>query len=48
MSFYLCLTAIHPRHGLAWTDGHSVYLAQVTVLDDEVDDEESIKLGEFE
>lgn len=42
------VAAVHPKHGLAWTDGICVHLSPVTITDDEVDNDGSTKLGEFE
>ena len=39
---------MHEKHGLAWTDSKAVYLSPVKVFDEEVENEDAIKLGEFE
>ncbi len=40
--------ALHPRHGLTWTDGRCIYLAPINIIDDEVGNSAPMKLGEFE
>ncbi|XP_013414007.1 WD repeat and coiled-coil-containing protein isoform X1 [Lingula anatina] len=41
-------SAIHPKHGLAWTDGKSVFLVPITLVVGNAEGEKSLKLGEFE
>ena len=45
---HVSAAAIHPKFGLAWTDGRGIFLVPVNIIDDEVEYEGSIKLGEFE
>ena len=42
------LSAIHPVHGLAWTEGKSIYLTPINIYKGHVINEEHSKLGEFE
>ena len=46
--FYLSTSALHPRHGLIWTDGKGIYLAPVHLYRDQVENAGSLRLGEFE
>lgn len=40
--------ALHPGHGLIWTDGKGIYLAPVHLYRDQVENAGSLRLGEFE
>ncbi|BFZ24994.1 hypothetical protein BsWGS_28033 [Bradybaena similaris] len=40
--------AVHPHHGVVWTDGKSIYLAPIHVEGRQVQNAASVKLGEFE
>ncbi|KAK7108170.1 WD repeat and coiled-coil-containing protein-like [Littorina saxatilis] len=42
------LNALHPDHGLIWTDGKGIYLAPVHLYRDQVEKAGSLRLGEFE
>nr|KAG5694499.1 hypothetical protein BaRGS_014230 [Batillaria attramentaria] len=41
-------TALHPDHGVIWTDGKGIYLAPVHLYRDQVENAGSLRLGEFE
>ena len=41
-------TAVHPRHGIAWTDGKNVFLSPVVVQNGTLKQANPTKLGEFE
>ncbi|KAL8606773.1 hypothetical protein ACOMHN_049602 [Nucella lapillus] len=45
---FCCLAALHPDHGLLWTDGKAIYLAPVHLYRDQVENGASTRLGEFE
>lgn len=40
--------ALHPDHGLLWTDGKGIFLAPVHIYRDQVENASSLRLGEFE
>ncbi|CAL1544512.1 unnamed protein product [Lymnaea stagnalis] len=41
-------SAVHPDHGVLWTDGKGIYLAPIHVEGDQLQNAASVKLGEFE
>lgn len=41
-------SAVHPHHGVLWTDGRGIYLAPIHVEGDQLQNATSVKLGEFE
>ena len=41
-------TAVHPEHGVAYTDGKAIYLAPLAVHHGEVENAKPTKLGQFE
>ncbi|CAH1800071.1 unnamed protein product [Owenia fusiformis] len=41
-------SAVHRKHGLSWTDGRCIYLAPVKIISGVLQNEDSIKLGEFD
>ncbi|KAK2149588.1 hypothetical protein LSH36_445g00077 [Paralvinella palmiformis] len=41
-------SALHPRHGLTWTDGNCIYLVPINITEDEVGNNSPMKLGEFD
>ena len=48
LCFYLSASALHPDHGLIWTDSKGIYLAPVHLYRDQVENAGSLRLGEFE
>ena len=42
------LSAIHPQHGLVWANGKTINLEKVSILNDQVENNIPLKLGEFE
>lgn len=45
---WIYVVALHPRHGLVWTDGQNVFLSPVSVQGENLRQSNPIKLGEFE
>ncbi|XP_013070368.2 WD repeat and coiled-coil-containing protein-like isoform X3 [Biomphalaria glabrata] len=40
--------AVHPAHGVVWTDGKAIYLAPIKLQGNQLQNAVSVKLGEFE
>lgn len=41
-------SAIHPQHGLVWANGKTINLEKISILNDQVENNIPLKLGEFE
>lgn len=41
-------SAIHPKHGLVWTDGRCIFLARFKIVKNQVEHGKSVKLKEFD
>ncbi|KAK3701035.1 hypothetical protein RRG08_063288 [Elysia crispata] len=42
------MIAVHPQHGVIWTDGKAIYLAPIHVHGHQVQNATSVRLGQFE
>ena len=45
---YFHVAGLHKDHGVVWTEGRSIFLAPVSIFQDQVENQEPSKLGEFE
>ena len=42
------ISALHKDHGLAWTEGRSIFLSNLSLYQGQIENQEPSKLGEFE